>query len=91
MLCPKCKFEQTEKNTECPKCGIIFEKYQKRLETKSRKTSKEGVEDKSKIVDLLKHLLLHVDEGIDPLTILGRLVLLFALALWGRETHQCAL
>ena len=28
MICPKCKFEQKEQNNECPKCGLIFEKYE---------------------------------------------------------------
>jgi len=28
MICPNCKFEQEDTNTECPRCGIIFAKYQ---------------------------------------------------------------
>ena len=28
MICPKCKFEQNQNRIECPRCGIIFEKYQ---------------------------------------------------------------
>jgi hypothetical protein len=27
MRCPKCDFEQSDQNTECLKCGIVFEKY----------------------------------------------------------------
>ncbi len=27
MRCPKCDFVQSDQNTECLKCGIIFEKY----------------------------------------------------------------
>lgn len=58
MLCPKCKFEQTDGNTECPKCGMVFEKYQNRLETNSLRTSKEGAEDKWKTVDLSSNFVL---------------------------------
>ena len=29
MKCPQCDFEQADQNTECLRCGIIFEKYQK--------------------------------------------------------------
>jgi hypothetical protein len=27
MLCPQCRFEQPDANSECPKCGIVFAKY----------------------------------------------------------------
>lgn len=30
MNCPKCRFEQEETNTECVRCGLVFEKYYRR-------------------------------------------------------------
>ena len=27
MICPHCQCEQPDENSECPKCGIVFEKY----------------------------------------------------------------
>jgi len=27
VKCPKCRLEQPDGNTECPLCGIVFEKY----------------------------------------------------------------
>ncbi len=39
--CPNCGFESDKQNTECPKCGIIFKKWE---EFHSKKTKKDGEE-----------------------------------------------
>jgi hypothetical protein len=31
MQCPKCDFEQADQNATCPKCGVIFDTYLKRV------------------------------------------------------------
>ena len=47
MQCPKCHRDQNDSNSECPFCGIIFEKYYQAEErrsshSKSQKSEAEG-------------------------------------------------
>jgi len=43
--CPKCGFEDYGEGTECPKCGIIYEKYYKSLEIKEAEDQTPQEED----------------------------------------------
>ena len=45
-LCPKCGFERNPKDTDCPRCGIIYARYeaqiiQKRAEEKEKRKIEE--------------------------------------------------
>ncbi|MBW1788325.1 MAG: zinc ribbon domain-containing protein [Deltaproteobacteria bacterium] len=71
MHCPKCRFEQTDTNTECPKCGIIFAKYRKTPPPSSAVSREEGV---------FKRLLLDVETEYNAIAFWGRVVILLALA-----------
>ena len=90
MTCPKCGFKQDKSNTECPNCGIIFEKYSSR----QRKLSGEESFDKSPPVELaeavreknptvfLRDLFLNVRPQINVFYFAGR-VIVFLLILIG--------
>ena len=34
MVCPNCKFQQSDDTTECPRCGVIFAKYHSRSDSR---------------------------------------------------------
>ena len=59
MKCPKCGFDQPVQNTECLKCGIVFEKCRKlqALESNSPDvypvTDKEDAADRGSILQIL--------------------------------------
>lgn len=86
MKCPKCGFEQSETNTECIKCGIIYEKYLKRQESAFHSDETFLVDDASTDGRLLENMmrsLFHVDSRINPLVFYGRLLVFLILLAWG--------
>ncbi len=81
MHCPKCNHEQKDGNHECEKCGIIFEKYNSFLNLKKNITH-------SSIDDLdhsfsVRDLFLYTRPENNIVIILGRLVVLIVIVLWG--------
>jgi ssDNA-binding Zn-finger/Zn-ribbon topoisomerase 1 len=85
--CPKCGYKRQQGNTECPKCGIIYEKYEsslakKQAEEEARKQEKvaTGWVQKAQILyDLGKH-----QEAIDAYTNAINLNPKYAQAYYGR-------
>ena len=43
--CPKCKFENQEDSAECPRCGLIYEKYRDPLADQETPEESEQTED----------------------------------------------
>ncbi len=93
MICPDCEFEQPDDNTECPKCGIVFEKYfalQKSLPIKAVEprrlrppAGKEEEKDAATMRGSGKELFLFVDPRINPFYFGGRVVVFLIIFIWG--------
>ena len=93
MVCPKCGFEQADENKECLKCGIIFEKYiyhrqQRDIHDESFPDINTGDKDTHGNFDvnethILKRILLHVDEQINPLYFAGRIIVFLIIVVLG--------
>jgi hypothetical protein len=47
MQCPKCSFEREAHATECRRCGIVFAKYERRVETVPNTAGKSEVNEQS--------------------------------------------
>ena len=86
MNCPKCDHEQEDLNTECVKCGIVFEKYNKLQESKAFEP-----EVNTDNVTVLKepsetgilNLLLYTKPEIDPIYFWGRVIVFLIIFIWG--------
>ena len=85
MICPKCKFEQEDKNTECPRCGIIFEKYQQHQNSnlRTKVVAIETNDQEIDIVNLIKNLPFFVKPKINPFYFSGRVVVFLVILIWG--------
>jgi len=84
MKCPKCSFQQTTQAAECPKCGIIFDKYLKLKQYRSTVTDFEdspaepGIDRKAFIRDLF----FHVQPETNPLIVSGRALFFVIMLIW---------
>lgn len=84
MKCPNCNFEQPQRNTECPRCGIIFAKFRSRQQaavqprvavpTTAAHESQSG---------LASELLFYVKPEINPLIFWGRIAFFVVIVIWG--------
>jgi hypothetical protein len=91
MICPKCQFEQSNNSGECIRCGIIFEKYQKRsIVTPSewsdiQKEDSRGQDNQAagKACILLKEVFLYTETGINPFYFAGRVIVYIGIFIWG--------
>jgi len=85
MICPKCGFEQSISSIECPKCGIIFDKYLKLndyiVETRDGQILLND-STKSTLRHVIKNLFFHVKPETTPLYFYGRVILFLILVIW---------
>jgi len=84
MICPKCKFEQEDENTECLKCGIIFGKYQQHYNSNLKtntiiETNDPGIG----VVDFIQSVFFSVKPEINPFFFCGRIIIVLVLLIWG--------
>ena len=82
MICPKCQFEQKDQNTECLKCGIIFEKYHQRYNS-NLKTKIETNDPEIGITNFIQILFFSVKPGINPILFIGRIIIFLVMVIWG--------
>jgi hypothetical protein len=85
MKCPKCGFQPIKQTEECPKCGIIFDKY-----LKLKKNSSTVVSLKSQIVEnkidktvFIKDLFFYVKPEANPLILGARTLFFIIMLIWG--------
>ena len=77
MRCPKCDFEQSDQNTECLKCGIIFEKYYEhptpilRKRTAAPKEKEAATEDENSF----EKFVFFVEPEVNPFYLGGRVII----------------
>lgn len=76
MECPKCRHSQGSTNTECTRCGLIFERYR---ELPARTLS--VVRPRGRFRRMLDYLL-HVKPGGSAAGLYGRSALLLFLFIW---------
>lgn len=76
MNCPKCGFPRQPESNECPKCGILFDKYEdfiknKRTEPVRKVIVEEKVEEKIEIKEFVKIFLekLSIKERIESVNV----------------------
>jgi len=75
LRCPKCDFD-SEADSECPRCGVIFKKF---------KTSahKHSTESQSSIKQIFKEYLFHDSSEPNAFYLFGRLIVFFIIFIWG--------
>jgi hypothetical protein len=85
MRCPNCDFEQADPNTECLKCGIIFEKYKKlqRSPLIKRKRLLRARGEGGELDRFFRELFLGVNRETNPFYFGGRVLIFLILFLWG--------
>ncbi len=85
MKCPKCDFEQSNQNTECLKCGIIFEKYHEHPSPILRKRTRTPKEEETTIEDgtFFKKFLFFIEPEVNPFYFGGRVVFFLVIFIWG--------
>ena len=90
MKCPHCGFEQQEEATECIKCGIVFAKYSPERhhpihETPASSPPASSKEDSSTkgFGSFLKDLLFFVQPETNILFLIGRVLVLLVMIIWG--------
>jgi len=85
MKCPKCDFEQINQTEECPKCGIIFDKYLKLIKNRSRVVSLKSQTAVNKIDKkaFIKDLFFYVKPEANPLILGARTLFFIIILIWG--------
>lgn len=92
MICPKCALEQPDEHRECPRCGIVFEKYYAcraatdeadGAEVKNSVLSSEAVVEAQGLQSFLFECLFSVHGPVNPFFLAGRVIVFVALFLWG--------
>jgi hypothetical protein len=91
MICPQCKFEQPDENSECPKCGIVFEKYValqdipegEKEKARTRTVTSTDETAGTPLGSYLKELFLFVKPGVNPLFFGGRVIIFLVIFIWG--------
>lgn len=95
MICPHCQCEQPDENIECPRCGIVFEKYFALQEKRAREGAEprpreprvtevqEGKEEKPTIGSFGKELFLYVNPQINPFYFASRVIVFLVIFIWG--------
>jgi hypothetical protein len=85
MNCPKCGFSQVDQNSECIRCGIIFEKYrmaEKSIASAESLSMPAAAETTGRSV-WLRELLFFIKDEINPFVFAGRVIFFLVLFIWG--------
>ena len=79
MNCPKCDHRQSDANTECVKCGLIFAKYHSRI----RSVPVDTAPNENRFSSSWHQLLFDTKADKSPFYVYGRLLCLVVLVIWG--------
>jgi hypothetical protein len=81
MKCPKCGFEQTDQNTECIYCGIVFEKYYK---YQSAWTDAKTIDNENdNIMKWITNILFYIKPDTSPVVFVFRILFFAVMVMWG--------
>ncbi len=84
MQCPKCGYEQTDVNSECLSCGIVFAKWhQRKAMPRPGQPSPPVVDLNETEPGILSALLFHMPTEVNPIAWGARVLLLAILTWWG--------
>lgn len=92
MQCPHCGFEQKNNAAECVKCGIVFAKYDSARHHTAHVTpvssltlpSKED-DNTTELSSFLKDLLFSVKPETNIVFLIGRILVLLVMTIWGMK------
>ncbi len=84
MLCPKCQYQQDDRNQECLRCGIIFAKYYQRQQQQSAASPGEIVTDDCS-QNSIWHLLFFTPPHVNYISLSGRVLLYIVLIILGMK------
>ena len=83
--CPKCSFKDPAQITECPRCGIVIDKY--RLLQASRPQAEASAaihpEPTSGAIEIIKALLFYVKPETNLFIFSGRILFFLIIFIWG--------
>jgi hypothetical protein len=85
MKCPNCDFVQKDENTECLKCGIIFEKFYSHLGPTLREEAV-AAEDKGIATEnrtFFQRFVFFVEPKVNPFYLGGRVMIALIIFIWG--------
>lgn len=90
MQCPHCGFEQKKGVVECVKCGVVFAKYDSERHHPAHGTpvatltapSKED-DNLNELRPFLKNLLFSVKPETNIVSLIGRILVLLVMTIWG--------
>ena len=85
IQCPKCSFRQPEQITECPRCGIIIDKYRQLQDHILKSESSAAIQDEPApgITEIIKELLFYVKPETNLLIFGGRALFFLIIFIWG--------
>jgi len=83
MRCPECNFEQADQNTECLRCGLIFEKYRKYQEAALRRKAVTGKEATTGAGSFFQQSVFFVEADTNPFYFGGRVFIFLIIFIWG--------
>ncbi len=85
MQCPKCSFEQPAQHTECPRCGIIIDKYRRQQGNISEAEASATIqaEPMPGMTETIKELLFYVKPETSLLLFGGRVLFFLVIFIWG--------
>ncbi len=85
IQCPKCSFGQPDQHTECPRCGIIIDKYRRLQDNLPESEASETTQSEAApgIIALIKELLFYVKPETNPLIFCGRAMFFLIIFVWG--------
>jgi len=85
MQCPKCSFEQPDQQAECPRCGVIFEKYRQRHESMPQEEPSAAIQAEAALSPgkFIKELLFFVEPETNPFIFGGRVLFFLIIFIWG--------
>jgi len=84
MICPKCNHTQKEENSECEKCGLIFAKYDARLNSQNTYIAPSVSPPKDADASFsLSDVIFHIKSDESIYVFYGRLVFMIGIIFWG--------
>jgi hypothetical protein len=85
LQCPKCSFEQPDQHTECPRCGIIIDKYRRLQDNipEAKTSAAIQAEPAPGMAKTIKALLFYVKPETNPLIFGGRALFFLVIFFWG--------
>jgi len=85
IQCPKCSFGQSDQYTECPRCGIIIDKYHRLQDNIKESNASAAIQGEPApgMIEIIKELLFYVKPETNPFIFGGRVLFFLIIFIWG--------